>query len=222
MPGSYSGHCLFLHKLLLNIPMSANALICPLSQNIVTVIHFNVVADKLYRGNPKRKYRNEMGLSVEALTQLFGRLNRHNVKYLLVDGMACVFHGHLRSTAIVSLWIEDTPGNNQAFVEAVNEGIVPAHRVQDLSFSTCTTLHYGNPGFELNVRHSSNAFSTVDFNECYNRASVPQFHGETFYVISLPDLIKEKKASTKLSDGYDLSELQRIWEEQSRPPTGDR
>lgn len=87
--------------------MSANALICSRSENIMKVIRFNIVADKLYRGNPRHKYRHPMGLNVEALTQLFERLNRSNVRYLLIDGMACVVHGHLHTTAIVNLWIED-------------------------------------------------------------------------------------------------------------------
>lgn len=152
-----------------------------------------------------------MGLNVEALTQLFERLNRSNVRYLLIDGMACVVHGHLHTTAVVNLWIEDNPENNQAFANAVNEDTASEYQLSELSSSSGTTLRFGKSGFKLNARHSLNAFSTKDFEECHNRALTLQLGGEAYHVISLRDLITEKRASTTYSDAHDLYELEQIW-----------
>lgn len=223
MPGSYSGHCLFLHKLLLNIPMSANALTRQHSENLETFLRLNNVADKLHRGNPNATKKRSMDISSDDVLQLLRSLNQHKVKYLLVGGMAGVVHGHIRTTLDMDLWIGNTRENTEAFVRALRENEVVGAELlttMPLIFGW-TSVRFGKSGFELDLGHSLKAFADSDFEACYERALVADYDGVPFSVIHLRDLITEKKATTRKKDLADLEELQRIWEEDYRRPTAD-
>jgi predicted nucleotidyltransferase len=151
--------------------------------------------------------------------QLLKSLNQHQVKYLLVGGMAGVVHGHIRTTLDMDLWIGNTHENTEAFVCALTENdVVGAEllRTMPLIFGW-TSIRFGKSGFELDLGHSLKAFAETDFDACYNRGLVADYDGIPFRVIHLRDLITEKKATARKKDIADVEELQRIWEEQNRP-----
>jgi hypothetical protein len=228
MPGSFSGHCCFLgvrffrinfNEILLNIPMSASAIIKQHSENLEAFIRLNGVAGKLYRSNPGNKNKHSMDISSEDVLQLLKSLNLHQVRYLLVGGMAGVVHGHIRTTLDMDLWIGNTHGNTEVFVRALLENEVIAAellRTMPLIFGW-TSVRFGKSGFELDLGHSLKAFTESDFDACYERGLVADYDGVPFRVIHLRDLITEKKATARKKDLADLEELQRIWEEQNRP-----
>lgn len=165
-----------------------------------------------------------MDISSDDVLQLLRSLNQHHVKYLLVGGMAGVVHGHVRTTLDMDLWIENTRENTEAFVRALLENdVVGAEllRTMPLIFGW-TSVHFGKSGFELDLGHSLKAFTEADFSACYERALVADYDGTPFRVIHLRDLITEKKATARKKDLGDVEELQRIWEEENRPPTADR
>lgn len=156
-----------------------------------------------------------MDISSEDVLQLLKSLNRHQVKYLLVGGMAGVVHGHIRTTLDMDLWIGNTRDNTEAFVHALLENdVVGAEllRTMPLIFGW-TSVRFGKSGFELDLGHSLKAFAANNFDECYERALTADFDGVPFQVIHLRDLITEKKATARKKDAADVEELQRIWEE---------
>lgn len=215
MPGSFSGHCLFLLKIPAQLPMSANALTSQYSNNLEALIHLNNVADKLYRSNPRNKNKHSMDISSVDVLQLLKSLNLHQVRYLLVGGMAGVVHGHIRTTLDMDLWIGNTRENTEAFVRALLENdVVGAEllRTMPLIFGW-TSVRFGKSGFELDLGHSLKAFTESDFDECYERALIADYDGVPFRVIHLRDLITEKKATARKKDLADVEELMRIWEE---------
>lgn len=199
--------------------MSVNALSGQYSENLGKFLRLNRVAEKLHRGNPNHKTRHSMDISSEDVLQLLKSLNQHQVKYLLVGGMAGVVHGHIRTTLDMDLWIGNTHENTEAFVCALTENdVVGAEllRTMPLIFGW-TSIRFGKSGFELDLGHSLKAFAETDFDACYNRGLVADYDGIPFRVIHLRDLITEKKATARKKDIADVEELQRIWEEQNRP-----
>ncbi|GGM72697.1 hypothetical protein GCM10010967_00240 [Dyadobacter beijingensis] len=164
-----------------------------------------------------------MDISSGDVLQLLKSLNLHHVKYLLVGGMAGVVHGHIRTTLDMDLWIGNTHENTEAFVRALLENeVIGAEllRTMPLIFGW-TSVRFGKSGFELDLGHSLKAFNENDFEACYERALVADYDGVPFRVIHLNDLIKEKKATARKKDLADVEELQRIWEEENRPPATD-
>lgn len=203
--------------------MSASILTKQYSENLEALIHLNGVADKLYRSNPRNKNKYSMDISSEDVLQLLKSLNKYQVQYLLVGGMAGVVHGHIRTTMDMDLWIGNTRENTEAFVQALLENdVVGAEllRAMPLIFGW-TSVRFGKSGFELDLGHALKAFAEADFETCYERALIADFDGVPFRVIHLRDLITEKKATARKKDLADVEELQRIWEEQERLPTAD-
>jgi|GEM_PF-432766 len=204
--------------------MSATALTKQYSENLESFIRLNDVAGKLYRSNPRNKNKHSMDISSEDVLQLLKSLNFHEVKYLLVGGMAGVVHGHIRTTLDMDMWIANSRENTEAFVRALLENdVVGAEllRTMPLIFRW-TSVRFGKSGFELDLGHSLKAFAEGDFDACYKRALVADYDGVPFQVIHLRDLITEKKATAKKKDLADVEELQRIWDEEERRPTADR
>lgn len=164
-----------------------------------------------------------MDISSSDVLQLLKSLNQHQVEYLLVGGMAGVVHGHIRTTLDMDLWIGNTPENTAAFVRALlDNNVVGAEllRTMPLIFGW-TSVRFGESGFELDLGHSLKAFAEGDFKACYERALVADYEGVPLRVIHLRDLITEKKATARKKDLADVEELQRIWEEENRPPAID-
>lgn len=196
--------------------MSATASTKQYSENLEAFVRLNGVADKLYRSNPRNKNQHSMDISSDDVLQLLKSLNLHEVKYLLVGGMAGVVHGHVRTTLDMDLWIGNTRENTESFVRALLENdVIGAEllRTMPLIFGW-TSVRFGKSGFELDLGHSLKAFKEKDFEACYNRALVAEYDGVPLRVIHLHDLITEKQATARKKDLADVEELQRIWEEQ--------
>jgi predicted nucleotidyltransferase len=169
------------------------------------------VADMLYRANPKNPVRR-MDISSNDVLQLFKSLNAHQVRYLLVGGMAGVIHGHVRATQDLDLWIQVGNENMTRLVVALQvSGVAGAQYLKDtpLLFGW-TSVIVGNQGLTLDMGHALKAFSETDFDACYERALEASFDGVPFRVIQLNDLIQEKQATGRLKDLADVEELQKL------------
>ena len=59
-------------------------------------------------------------------------LNRHAVDYLVIGGYAVIFHGYVRTTADIDIWVAVNP-ENAARVEAEVDGLlIPFLNLDDL------------------------------------------------------------------------------------------
>jgi hypothetical protein len=186
------------------------------SNNIEALGRLNRLAGKLYRSNPLNKKELFMDISSDDVLHLLASLNRFEVKYLLVGGMAGVVYGHIRTTQDMDLWIKNDPENTLALVQALIENEVPGSELlkgMPLIFGW-TSVRFGLSGFKLNLGYNLKAFPEQDFDVCYERSLKADFEGVPFHVIGLPDLITEKKTTARTKDLADLEELQRIWENQ--------
>ncbi|WP_254412924.1 DUF6036 family nucleotidyltransferase [Dyadobacter diqingensis] len=183
-------------------------------ENIESFSRLNRLAGKLYRSNPLNKKALCMDISSEDVQQLLKSLNRFEVKYLLIGGMAGVVHGHIRTTQDMDLWIKSGEENTNALIHALSENEVVGSNLllnMPLIFGY-TSVRFGMSGFELDLGHSLKAFGETDFDACYNRALQADLDGIPFPVIQLGDLITEKRATGRNKDLADVEELQRIWE----------
>lgn len=62
-------------------------------------------------------------------------LERLQVKYLLVGGFAMAFHGYVRATHDLDLWLKDDAGNIELFKKALTEnGVVGLDKIGALDF----------------------------------------------------------------------------------------
>ena len=187
-------------------------LVQPNAQNQLTSFcELMGLADKLYHANP-RNPKKRMDISNNDVQNLLKSLDKHQVKFLLVGGMAGVFHGHVRTTQDMDLWLKVGQENKQNLIAALLENeVAGAEYLQNtpLIFGW-TSISFGQVGFELDMGYSLKAFKEADFDTCYDRGIIAELDGVSFRVIRIEDLLKEKKTNPRPKDISDAEELERI------------
>lgn len=187
-------------------------LVQPNAQNQLTSFcELMGLADKLYHANP-RNPKKRMDISNNDVQSLLKSLNKYQVKFLLVGGMAGVFHGHVRTTQDMDLWLKVGQENKQNLIAALLENeVAGAEYLQNtpLIFGW-TSISFGQVGFELDMGYSLKAFKEADFDTCYDRGIIAELDGVSFRVIRIEDLLKEKKTNPRPKDISDAEELERI------------
>jgi hypothetical protein len=147
------------------------------------------VSAKFYKSNPLNK---DVSLNIRPADMLnaLSSLNEYDVQYLIVDGLACVLYGHIRTSLDLSLWIESSPINK------ANLGSFLKHSKED--------------GLKLNLLDNLHQFKQADFDQCYTRATTGSLDNVPFSLIALADLIRDKQASLQLQDLADAEALGRM------------
>ena len=133
-------------------------------------------------------------------------LNDKNVEYLLIGGYAVVYYGYVRNTGDMDIWVRMTHENAEATAEALDEfGYAPKAEALPFLLEPGKILRMGMPPFRLEV---STRIDGVEFDECYLNRTEFQMGEISVNLISLDDLITNKKASGRLKDLADVEELE--------------
>ncbi|TAL34514.1 MAG: hypothetical protein EPN93_11925 [Spirochaetes bacterium] len=134
-------------------------------------------------------------------------LNSHDVEYLLVGGYAVAYHGYIRATHDIDVWIRVTPENVRRVVDAVTEfGFAPADLNQEMFLKEDQVIRMGVPPLRIEVLTS---ISGVAFEECYRKREIADMGDYQIPIISRDMLIKNKRASGRLKDLGDVENLGR-------------
>jgi predicted nucleotidyltransferase len=162
-----------------------------------------------YNANPKLKPMSPIDLNDEEILSFLRALEARKVRYMLVGGFAVAFHGFIRATMDLDLWIEDEPGNIERFKQVLTaSGVVGLDSVRSFDLVPgFTQFAIGKSGFLIDPMKTLRSFSSFDFSPCYERAIQGEFNGVTFKVISREDLLKEKIATNRSKDISDIEFL---------------
>ena len=148
------------------------------------------------------------------IISLFKSLNEQAVKYILVGGLAVNYHGFIRSTGDVDVWIDDSKTNRNNFVNALkNYGIEGAEIFYKLPFvAGCTEITLDN-GVYIDLMSDLQFFKKENFEECYHLA--PEFNifeNIIVKVLHINTLIAEKEKSNRPKDNLDAQELKKLYQ----------
>jgi len=148
----------------------------------------------------------------EDILKFFHDLEKKEVKYLLVGGFAMAFHGYVRATHDLDLWIKDDAQNIEKLKEVFLEnGVKGIEKSRDLQLvAGFTQFHVGTSGFVVDPMTNLKAFSAFDFDQCYARAKPGEFKGVQFKVVHMLDLLKEKESTNRPKDQADIIHLREL------------
>ncbi len=139
------------------------------------------------------------------LEDVFASLNRHDVRYLVVGGIAAVLHGVPRATFDLDILIEPTDDNATVLLTArADAGLGTA------SLTTPTEV-LANEITVFNDRVRVDVLTTapgLDFRTAWERRVELADHGQAFWVVSRRDLIASKRASGRPVDLEDARLLE--------------
>lgn len=139
------------------------------------------------------------------LLGVFASFQRHDVRYLVIGGIASILHGVPRATFDLDLLIDATPGNAKRLLDAMLEaGLGTAALI-----GADELLSYEITVFKDRVRIDVQTFTPgLVFRDAWERKVVMAYHGQPFNVVSKDDLISSKKAAGRPVDLEDVRLLE--------------
>jgi hypothetical protein len=149
----------------------------------------------------------------EEIITFFNHLNKQNVEYILVGGLAVNYHGFNRSTGDIDVWINDSKNNRENFVMALNNyGIEGAEVFHQLPFVAGYTELMLDNGIHIDLMSDLQFFKKENFNECYLKANTFHLAEEVLIkILHLNTLIEEKEKSKRAKDNLDAETLKKLY-----------
>jgi len=139
------------------------------------------------------------------LQGVFASLHRHNVKYVIIGGIAAVLHGVPRATFDLDILIEATPENAQHLLAALLEaqlGTAALTTGEDLLAHEITIFR---DWVQIDVQTRTPG---IEFAAAWKRRETMCYQGQDFYVVSKADLIASKRAAGREQDLEDVRLLE--------------
>ena len=137
--------------------------------------------------------------------KLLKSLNSSGVEYLIIGGYAVIFHGYVRTTGDLDVWIRSTPENARRVVEAIQGvGYNPKGLKPELFLRQGGVLRIGVEPFRFDI---VNQIDGVEFDPCYQRRVQSAVEGIEINWINLADLKANKAATGRNKDRADLDYL---------------
>lgn len=130
---------------------------------------------------------------------------RSGIKYLLIGGYAVGYYGHPRATGDIDIWIAMTDANAAVVVKALHRfGFTHGEATADLFMEPRNVIRMGFPPMRIEIL---NQIDGVNFDACYARHTLGRIEGISIPIISMADLLKNKKASGRTKDLADVEAL---------------
>jgi hypothetical protein len=135
------------------------------------------------------------------LRDVFASFQKHNVRYVVIGGIAAVLHGVPRATFDLDILIEATPENAQKLLDALleaNLGTASMITAEELLAHEITI-------FQDRVRIDVQTLTPgLKFEDAWQNKEIMDYQGQNFFVVSKHDLIASKKAAGREVDLEDI------------------
>ena len=139
------------------------------------------------------------------LLDVFSSFQKHQVKYLVIGGIASVLYGVPRATFDLDILIEATPENAKRLLNALED----AH-LGTAAFTTAEELlAHEITIFKDHVRIDVQTLTPgIEFENAWENRNTVEYQGRNFQVVSKEDLLASKRASGREKDLEDVQLLE--------------
>ena len=136
------------------------------------------------------------------------KLSDRKVKFLLVGAYAMAVHGYPRSTMDIDLWIMPDPKNAVLVLNALDDFGAPIGELN------AEDLQKEEIIFQIGVApRRIDILTSIDglkFEDAFLNSQTIDIEGIPVHVLSIPDLIKNKRSTGRTKDLADAQDLERI------------
>ena len=137
--------------------------------------------------------------------ELFEYLNPNKVEYMLVGGYADLAYGYVPNTSDIEIVVSDGVENAGRLMQALADfGFGETHLEIELFTGPDSVVRIGVEPMKVEIL---NYLKGVDFNYAYSRRESVKVEDITVDLISLPDLLLNKRAVGRPKDLVDADEL---------------
>jgi len=130
----------------------------------------------------------------------------NGVKFLLVGAYAMGAHGYPRATGDIDIWVEPTVENSALVYSSMAVFGAPLHEIEEATFTIPDVI------FQIGVAPRRidiiTKISGVEFDDAYKNRQIVEIEGLSIPILSLEDLIKNKRATGRDKDRLDADLLE--------------
>jgi hypothetical protein len=130
------------------------------------------------------------------------------VKFLLVGAYALAAYGYPRATMDIDLWVKPEPDNAAAVLRALHRFGAPLHDAARDDFEKEGTV------FQIGVAPRRidiiTAASGLHFDDAFHNSTAVNIEGIEIHILSVADLIRNKRASGRTKDLADAEALEKL------------
>lgn len=139
------------------------------------------------------------------LQEVFASFQQHQVRYIVIGGIAAVLHGVPRATFDLDILIEATPENAQRLLDALLAARLGTASLISAEGLLANEITVFNDRVRIDVQTSTPGIS---FENAWQNRETMNYQGQAFYVLSKPDLIASKRAAGREVDLQDVHLLE--------------
>jgi len=150
---------------------------------------------------------------INRLKGVFESFQQHNVKYVVIVGIAAVLYGVPRATFDLDILIEATPKNVQRLIDALIDAGMGTATLTNVDEILANEITIFKDRVRIDVQISTPG---LEFEAAWEKKQSMEYQGQTFYVVSLDDLIKSKRAAGRDVDLEDVRLLELPEDQNSR------
>jgi len=139
------------------------------------------------------------------LQDVFRCLHEHEVRYVVIGGIAAILYGVPRATFDLDILIEPTQENAQQLLDALLEAGLATAELTTAEQVVAHEITIFQDRVRIDVQTSTPG---IDFEEAWNHRQVMDYQGRTFNLVSREDLIRSKRAAGRDQDLEDVRLLE--------------
>ncbi|MBN2302469.1 MAG: nucleotidyltransferase [Lentisphaerae bacterium] len=144
----------------------------------------------------------------EDYKEILQSLVEENVRFILVGAYALAAHGYPRATMDIDIWVMPSPDNADAVIRALNKFGAPLHGLTSNDLQKLDTIfQIGVAPRRIDIITSA---SGLDFESAFAKSIPIEIEGIRLNILSLDDLISNKKASGRSKDIADVEALENL------------
>jgi len=151
-----------------------------------------------------------MNIFLEKQKEFLIKLLDANVEFILIGGYAVIFHGYVRTTGDMDIWLKPDNANKEKFLDVLNKSGFSKKSLQQVRHSDFTqtlAFHFGNPPDRIDFLTK---LAGISFEDAILNVEKLRSEGLSIPVLHLNDLIINKMLTNRTKDKADVEELQKI------------
>ena len=135
------------------------------------------------------------------LKDVFASYQNHDVRYLVIGGIAVVLYGVPRATFDLDILIEPTRKNARRLLNALTDAGLATALLTNEEEVLSNEITIFSDRIRIDVQTKTPG---IVFSEAWDRKNVMDYRGQSFFIVCLEDLIASKKASGRDIDLEDV------------------
>lgn len=139
------------------------------------------------------------------LQGVFASFQRHEVRYVVIGGIAAVLYGVPRATFDLDILIDHTEDNTRRLLNALLDAGLGTAALTSPDDILANEITIFKDKVRIDVQTTTRG---IDFKTAWQRRTAMEYQGQKFYVASREDLIASKRASGREIDLEDVRLLE--------------